>query len=140
MESVKETNLYSEVLEKYNYSFGSVYVFKGFVISEINEGETISWENAKLIIDDVTSFFNSNGEDIFYISNRIHSYSVVAADWLKFFKQSYSLKLYCIVSGNEVGTLNSAIEKLFFKKKIKHFKSLFEAVNFVKKDVIEITN
>lgn len=140
MPSVKEINLFSEVIKEFNYSFGNLYVFKNFVVSEMNQGENIAWDNGKLMIDDITSYFDTNGEDIILISNRIHSYSVVAADWLKFFKQKYSLKAYCIVSANEAGTLNSAIEKLFFKKKIKHFKTLEEAVNFVKKNIIEITN
>lgn len=138
MISVKDTSLYSEVIKEFNYSFGDVFVFKGFVISEINEGETIDWKSAKQIIDDVTLMLNTKGEDIVYISNRVNSYSVVATDWLKFFRQSYSLKAYFIVSENKAGILNSTIEKLFFNQKMKHFESLYTAVNFVKKGLIEI--
>lgn len=138
MISVKESDFFKEVIKELNYPFGNVYIFEEFVVSELNQGETIGWEQTKLIVDDVTLFFNSNGENVIYISNRINSYSVVATDWLKFLKQRYSLKAYCIVSGNNVGSINSAIEKLFFNKKIKHFKSLNEAVNFVKMGLLEI--
>ena len=138
MVSVKETDFFKEVVKVFNYPFGNVYVFDGFVVSELNQGGTIGWEQTKLIVDDVTRFFNSKGENVIYISNRINSYSVIATDWLKFLKQRHSLKAYCIVSGNNVGTINSAIEKLFFNKKIKHFKTLNEAVNFVKSGLIEI--
>lgn len=139
MISLKETNLYSEVIKEFTYPFGNIFIFNGFVVSEINQGQIINWNNqAKIIVDDVSDFLGTNGEDIIYISNRINSYSVVAIDWLKFFNLQYSLKAYCIVSENKIGILNSMIEKLFFTKRIKHFNNLFEAVNFVKKGVIEI--
>ena len=138
MESVKDTVLYQDVLKELSFSFGKVFIFKGFVISEINQGEVVSWDNAKLIIDEVTSFLNTRGEDIIYISNRINSYSVVATDWLKFFKQRYTLKAYCVVSENQSGILNLMIEKLFFKNKIKHFEDIYTAINFVKKGLAEV--
>lgn len=139
MVSVRKTDFFNEVIKELNYPFGNVYIFEKFVVSELNQGETIGWEQTKLIVDDVTTFFNSNGENVVYIANRINSYSVIATDWLKFFKQRYALKAYYIVSGNNVGTINSAIEKLFFKKKIKHFKSLDDAVKAVKSELIKIT-
>jgi len=140
MVSLKETYLYSEVIKEFIYPFGNVFIFNGFVVSEINQGQIINWDNqAKLIVDDVSDYLGTNGSDIIYISNRINSYSVVALDWLKFFKHSYTLKAYCIVSQNKTGTLNAMIERLFYTKKIKHFSNLFEAVNFIKKGVIEIT-
>lgn len=138
MISIRETDLYNEVLKEFNYSFGNVFVFEGFVVSEMNRGVVVSWENAKLIIDDVVSSLNTRGEDLIYITNRINSYSVVAADWLKFFKQSYSLKAYCIVSDNKMSSLNLMIEKLFFQNKIKHFSNLYAAINFVKKGLAEV--
>ncbi|MFD1614987.1 hypothetical protein [Gelatiniphilus marinus] len=119
MISIKKTDLYSEVVKEFNYLFGSIFVFKGFVVSEINQGQIINWDNqAKLIAEDVTAFLGTNGADVIYISNRINSYSVVALDWLKFFKHSYTLKGYCIVSQNKRGIINAKIEKLFYTKKL----------------------
>jgi len=139
MVCVTDTELYKTVLKEYNYTFGNVYIFKDFVISEFFPEIVITWDDhAKLIVDDVSAFYNTDGSNVVYISNRIHSYSVMASDWLKFFKNNYTIKAYCIVSKNEVGFLNSMIEKLFFKNKIIHFKNLYEAVNFVKKGLIEI--
>ncbi|WOD43632.1 hypothetical protein [Hwangdonia lutea] len=139
MVSIKETYLYSEVIKEFSYSFGNIYIFDGFVVSEINQGQIITWDKqAKLIVDDLSAFLGTNGADVIYISNRINSYSVVALDWLKFFKHNYSLKAYCMVSKNKSGTLSAVIERLFYTKKIKHFNSLFEAVNCIKQGVIEI--
>lgn len=140
MISLKDTELYNEVLKEYNYAFGNVYMFKEFVISEFHPEVVITWDNhAKIMVNDIVSFYNTDGSNVIYISNRIHSYSVVASDWLKFFKTSYAIKAYCIVSENKAGLLNSMIEKLFFKKKITHFSNLYEAVNFVKKGLVEIS-
>ncbi|MGE5943293.1 MAG: hypothetical protein ACM31G_03030 [Flavobacteriales bacterium] len=129
----------SEIIKELNYPFGNVFIFEGFLVSEINEDITFNWEDCgKLVVEDVATFLGTDGKDLVYISNRIHSYSVVAADWLKFFKASYTLKAYCIVSKGKSGAMNYMIEKLFFSKKIKRFTSIFEAVNWVKKNMIEL--
>ncbi|WP_396601560.1 hypothetical protein [Algibacter sp. R77976] len=140
MVSVRDTGLYKHVLKECNYAFGNVYMFKDFVVSEFFKGETITWDNhAKIMIYDIESFYDTDGSDVVYISNRINSYSVVASDWLKFYKSSYKVKAYCIVSEKDVGFLNSMIEKLFFKKQILHFTNLLAAVNFVEKGLVEIS-
>ena len=133
MKSLKETNLYNEVIEELNYSFGTVFIFETFVVSEINEGVCLNWEDhGKVITEDVCYYLNTNGSNLIYIAHRINSYSVIASDWLKFFKSSYTLKGYYIVSENSSGLLNSMIENLFFKVKIKRFSSLDAAVNWTK--------
>lgn len=139
MISVKQTNLYSEVLKELNYSFGNVFIFNGFIISEMNQGINISWSNhAKQIVEDVSCYLGTDGSDIIYISNRINSYAVMAADWLKFFKSNYYLKAYYIVSNNPTSKINFVVENLFFKNKIKNFNSLYEAVNWAKKGIVEV--
>jgi|SRR5690606_17434920 len=139
MISIKQTNLSSEIIKELNYPFGNVFIFDGFLVSEINEAVTFNWEeHGKVIVEEVCSFLKTNGKDLIYISHRIHSYSVVASDWMKFFKASYTLKAYCIVSKGKLGAMNFMVEKLFFSKKIKRFNTIFEAVNWVKKDMIDI--
>ena len=62
MISVKETDFYSEVLKEFNYSFGDVFIFDGFIVSEIKQGLSFSWDNhGKLIVDDVTVYLGTNG-------------------------------------------------------------------------------
>jgi hypothetical protein len=139
VKSVKQTDLYQEVLKEFNYSFGTVYIFNGFVVSEINQGVNFSWNNhAKPIIEDVACYLGTDGRDIVYISNRINSYAVVALDWLKFFKNNYYLRGYYVVSSNNIGYLNLLIEELFFKNKIKNFDSIYAAVNTAKQANLEI--
>jgi hypothetical protein len=137
--SVKETNLYSEVLKELNYPFGNVFIFRGFVISEINRGISFNWiDHAKVIVDDVSCYLGTDGNDLIYISHRINSYAVVPYDWMQFYKNSYQLKGYFIVSNHKIRVLNSLLESLFFNNKIKRFKNLDVAINSIKIGLIEI--
>lgn len=139
MISVKQTKLYSEVLKELNYSFGDVFIFNGFIVSEIKSGINFNWnDHASKIVDDVSCYLGTDGHDLIYISNRINSYAVVATDWLIFFKNSYFLKGYYVVSQRPSSKLNLMIESLFFKHKIKSFNSLYIAVNWVKKGTVEV--
>ena len=133
MVSVKATELYNEVIMELNYAYGNVFIFKGFIVSEINGGVSLSWDlHAKKMVEDVANYLETNGENLIYISNRINSYSVKATDWLKFFKLGFNLKAYFIVSNTPSGKLNIMIENLFFNNKIQHFSSIYDAVNHAK--------
>lgn len=139
MISIKETSVYSEVLKELNYSFGTVFIFKEFIVSEINSGVSINWEDhAKHIVNDVSCFLGTNGHDLVFISNRINLYSVVPSDWLKFQKNNYFLKDYCIVSQTKISRLSLLVENLFFPSKIKRFKSIYTAINWVQNGLAEV--
>ena len=133
MISVKETKLYDEVIKEINYNFGDVFVFDGFIISEVKEGISFSWQDhAKSITDDVFEFTKTKGDELILISHRIHSYSVVPTDWLKFFGKSFNLKGYGVVSNNNMSLVNIVVENLFFKKRIRRFSSIEAAVQWAK--------
>ncbi|TCK68855.1 hypothetical protein DFQ05_0365 [Winogradskyella wandonensis] len=137
MITVKSSVFSSKILKELSYDFGDVYIFDGFVVSEINSGVTITWDDhAKQIVDDVTSFLNTDGSDLVYISNRINSYAVKPNDWLKFFTNSYSLKGYGVVANTKGSIMNTVIENLFFNKKIQRFNSLEAAVQWAKDRVL----
>lgn len=139
MISIKHTDFYNEVLKVLNYKFGNVFIFDGFVISEINEGVSFSWEShAQLIVKDVTDFTQCDGSNIVYISHRIYSYSLVPTDWLKFFKNSFELKGYGVIGYHKMSFVNTVVENLFFKKKIRRFNSLNSAIQWAKSfDIVE---
>ena len=139
MISVKETYLYESVLKELNYPYADIFIFDGFIVSEIKQGVNFNWdEHAKHIIEDVIAFLDTDGSNLIYISNRIHSYSVIAQDWYKFFKGSYSLKGYYVVSDRKASMLGFMVENLFFKDKMKRFNSLFDALNWVDKGMNEV--
>jgi len=139
MISIKESNFYDQVLKEHNYPFADIFIFKDFIVSEIKEGVIFNWEDhAKLVINDVTGFFNTDGSDLIYISNRVHSYSVMPQDWVKFFKSSYNLKGYYVVSDRKTSVMGFMIENLFFKNKIKRFSSIYEAINWLENGINEV--
>lgn len=140
MTSIKETSFYKDVLKELHYEFADIFIFKGFVVSEIKEGISFNWDDhANHIIEDVTTFLKTNGSDIVYISHRINSYSVMPQDWIRFFKNSYDLKGYYVVSDKKTSVLGFMVENLFFTNKIKRFKSIHEAINYHEKGVNEVT-
>ncbi|WP_452229475.1 MULTISPECIES: hypothetical protein [unclassified Lacinutrix] len=133
MESIKGTNLYSEVLKEFNYVFGDVFIFDGFVVSEIEEGIIFSWEaHAERVTKDISSFLGTDGSDLIYISNRVHSYSVMATDWIQFFKNRYNLQGYYVVGHEKSSLINTMFENLFFKSKIRKFTNIESAVALAK--------
>ncbi len=138
MVSVKHTDLYLDVLLELNYDFGDVFILEGLiVISEIKAGVNVSWNlHGKQMAKDLTHFLGEHSKDVIYISNRINSYSVVALDWVKFFKNSYTIKAYYIISDKPNSKFNIMIENLFFNNKIKTFDSLHMAINWSKKGAI----
>ena len=139
MVRIVDTKFYTRVLKEFNYPFADIFIFEKFIVSEIKVGVNFDYKNAQEIINDICDFLGTeNGEQINYISNRVNSYSVMASDWAKFFRNSYSLKSYIIVS-DKPKLSNIFIEKLFFKGKIRHFKELDVAINFIEKDMVEIT-
>nr|WP_321223044.1 hypothetical protein [uncultured Psychroserpens sp.] len=137
MNSIKNTPLIDTLLKEFNYDFGNVFVFDGYIVSEINEGVTFTWDHhASLVVNDVTGFLGTYGGDLIYISHRIHSYSVMPNDWIKFFRHSYSLRGYGVVGYTNGSLLNTVIENLFFTKKIKRFNNLIEAVQWATNDIL----
>jgi hypothetical protein len=134
VKSVKEIELYNDVLMELNYDFGDIFIFEGFIVSEIKDGVNVTWKyHGKRIVEDVTHFLGTDGCDLVYISNRMYSYSVVALDWVKFFASNHTLKAYYIVSDKPNSKLNIMIENLFFNNRIKKFDSLLAAVNWCHK-------
>lgn len=139
MISIKDSNIYKDVIKELNYNFADVFVFENFVISEIKEGIVFNWEDhAKLIIKDVIAVLDTDGSDLTYVSNRIHSYSVMPQDWVKFFKNEYSLKGYCVISDKKTSMLSFMVESLFFNNRMKRFTNIYEAVNYLQKGVNEV--
>lgn len=118
---------------KLQYEFGNFYVFEKYVIGEVNEGVTFNWECANKIIEGVYAHFKTTDIKICYISNRIHSYSVVPQDWIKFYQERHHLEAVAIVGYNKQGFISYVLEKIFQKALLKKFTSLDDAVAWATK-------
>ena len=125
MKKLIETAYYNDVVSKLRYPFGDFYLFENFVISEIREDVVFTWkDHARQVVEEISAYYQNNGSDIVYISNRVNAYAVVPSDWLKFFKYSYSLKGYAVVAQ----TKNSVLESLFMSSKMRNFPRLDDAI------------
>lgn len=133
MGSLKNSIFYHDAIHEINYSFGDFYLFDGFVISEVYEGVTFSWEqHGKKVVEDLAYLYDTNGHNLILISNRINSYSIKPADWRKFFKNRYALNGYAVVSYSTIGNSIALLEKFFIKAKSKRFSSLENAIEWAK--------
>jgi hypothetical protein len=128
---VSESNLNNVLEDVYILETGTYYFFEDFIISEINEGMLFDWQMAQELLHLAENHYGTENK-IAYISNRVHSYSLVPQDWLKFFKARNSISAFAVVSYNDKEKSDILIERLFFKSKIKKFFDLNEAVDWAK--------
>lgn len=120
-----------DIKQSHNLEFGNFYFLKNTIISEVKESVTYDWNKAQQIIKLAEEFFGPDFH-VNYIANRINDYSVVAQDWIKFFKQNRKLKSFCIVTYSKVGRINLVMERFFYKPShIHHFTNLQDALDFI---------
>lgn len=136
---VSESNLNHELEDVYILDCGIFYFFDNFIISEIKEGLLFDWEMAQEIIFLADTHYGVDHK-IAYISNRIHSYSLVPQDWLKFFKVRNSISAFAVVSYSKQERSNILIERIFFKSKIRKFFDLKEAVKWAVEEQLKYNN
>lgn len=130
MKSIKDTPYINSVKEIRTYEFGTFFFFDHLVVSEINEGVVFNWEMAKKVINAAFDILG-NQFPIAYISNRIHSYSLVPTDWLKFYKEYKNhLTSYSIVVYRYSTITNIFLEKMFSDIKIQKFNTIDNAINW----------
>ena len=129
MKRVREIEFFKNIREIREYEFGVFYFFNNLVISEINEGVLFNWEMATKAVD---AAYEVIGRDntIAYISNRVNHYSVVAADWRKFYFNRHQLDLYSVVGNTHGNFASLVLERMFFRNNIRQFSDLEEAIEW----------
>ncbi|MEW2920731.1 hypothetical protein AB1A65_04630 [Muricauda sp. ANG21] len=127
--TVKEVSYFKNIREIRESDFGVFYFFDGLVISEIKEGVVFNWSMAKKIINIAYEVIGKD-KPIAYISNRIHDYSVIPTDWLKFYKNRHQLEFYSVVAYDKGGLSSIVLEKMFFKDNIRQFSDLESAIKW----------
>ena len=130
MKRVKEIPFFKNIIQVREYQFGKFFFFDGIVISEINEGETFAWPMAKLVIADAHELLGKR-TPIYYISNRVNAYKIVAKDWKNFFIHREQLAIYCIVEKTHTHFFGSIMERIFLRRGIRKFTDLEEAIAWV---------
>ena len=92
-----ENSKYSNLLEykKVELPYGTFYITKQFVISELNEGIHVNFEMVSKLIAHFSEEI-SNDIRIGYIANRINAYSFEPQLWLDF-NNDYDFVYDCII-------------------------------------------
>jgi len=109
MKRVKELEFFKNIQQIREFSFGVYYFFDQLVIAEIKEGADLKWDNAHQAVKASQSFFGKN-TPVVYISNRVNSYSVLPADWIKFFKNRHQLEYYAVVGKTQSSFASLVLE------------------------------
>ena len=106
---------------------GVIHIYENYVVSIINEGETVTVKSNDALAEIANTYFKSR--HFIYIANRINSYAV---DPRVYKKTSLINNLigFAVVSENLVALSNAKIEKLFFSRPFESFTTMEDAVNW----------
>jgi len=116
-------------IKKYTLQIGEVEIYENYMVAQLNEGITLNIESVAEIIQIANKHFPT--EPFAYITVRKNSYAVDPMLYLKVFEIE-NLKAITIVSNKFIDNHNVKIEKHFFNKPMRVFKTLEEAVTWSK--------
>ncbi|AXT53329.1 hypothetical protein D1818_21790 [Aquimarina sp. BL5] len=122
-------------VHKHELDIGIFYFHKNFVISEINEGVILTYENASELIKLGKTHYGDKTPFV-YIANRINSYSFEPTNHFKTNEQFPNVKGYAVVSYNSIGSKIAELERSFLKIPTRTFYKLDDAIKWVDKLVI----
>lgn len=118
-----------------DFEFGEIRVFKSFVVVVMKEGITVKPEYNDDLVNISDKYFK---DKLFgYITYRKNSYAVNPMVYLET-SEIENLVAFAVVSSNGLKSRNLEVEKIFFKKPLKHFNNLDDAKNWIN-EVIENT-
>ena len=107
--------------------FGTVSMHDNYMVAVMNEGVTVNPEINSVLEELAVNHFQD--KKFVYITHRVNSYSV---DPNIYFKTSQIPNLvgFAVVLGRKIRLDNIALEKMFFSKPFKSFKSLNKAIEW----------
>ncbi|MBF8150574.1 hypothetical protein ITJ86_11745 [Winogradskyella sp. F6397] len=127
-----ENSNYSKELEykKVEFSFGTIFKTKQFILSEFNEGTHVDYHIASELISKFSDYITKDAK-LGYIANRYNSYSFDPQLW-KEFNSDYDIFIAsAIVTYSDFSYLNASLEKQFFEKSLKRCSNLEEAIEWI---------
>lgn len=111
---------------------GDFHFFENIIIAEFKEGSHVTFNKFKEIVELKNE--THIGMPQAFISNRIYSYSVDLMDILSNSKNLKFLSAYVIVSYNHLTNKVIELEDAYFSFPRKKFKTLEEAVTWVRSE------
>ena len=116
------------MITEITYHFGTVRIYKTYLVFVMNEGITVKPEYNDILLNISTKYYRN--QNFGYITHRINSYSV---DPRVYFETSKieNLVAFAVVSGSQNSNVLADFEKIFLKKPFEQFHSLDEAIDWV---------
>ncbi len=125
----------TSLLKKCDLKIGSFYFYEHYVVSEINEGVTVTYENALHMLELAKTYYG-NTTPFVYISNRKNSYSFDPTAHFKTTAMFPNLRGYATVIYNPINEKVAKMEQSFMNKPAHIFKTLEEAIAWVEELII----
>lgn len=110
--------------------YGELFFFDEFVVIEINEGVHLDFKKMLKIMSPIIDFYGADAK-IYYISNRINSYSSTPQEWVDIIKENDLIIAGAIVFYTPSSLMNAEIENYICPKEVKGFRSLEKAIDWV---------
>lgn len=126
---IKNALVYNKIIDARHFEIGDVYIFKNFVITQINHGKHVTINSSKELIDYISSIYG-NKKPFVYLSNRINKYSIELLDYPKHSNLFPNIIAYGVVGYSAFNKLNVNMENKFSIKPVFDFSSIEEAVNY----------
>lgn len=112
---------------KKELDFCTLHLYHNYIVSHINDGETITVAQNDQIKKVALDFYGTR--HFVYITHRINSYAVDPATYLATSKIE-TLVGVAVVSSDYKAKTNAEIEKLFFNKPFEIFNTLDKAISW----------
>lgn len=133
--SIADSPYYEKLIFKKTIDLGDLYFFKNFLVCEFNEGININFDNFNEAKTEIEKRFGNM--EFGFISNRIHSYSILVTDAPIFNEIFKNLKAYATVTYSELASKVFEVENHFFKFNRRNFNNLQEAIQWVEYNLKE---
>ena len=128
--SIKEHSSVKDLINSIEVKIGKLYFFQNYVVTEFNEGVHITFENFSETGRLIKAFYKD--ADFGVITNRTNSYSLNLSDAKKWNTIFPNLKAYAVVSDRIFSKGVFDVENQFFDYNRKIFKTLPDALDWVK--------
>lgn len=125
------------LIKIYELDFGNIEVYSNVAVGIVNDGIDFNLEHISALINIAEIHFSN--KNFGYISLRKNSYALDPSVY-KYLKELPNLKGIAIVSDNELFKHNFKIEKYFYGNKMKLFKNVDSASEWVQAIVLSKHN
>ncbi|WAC01185.1 hypothetical protein N7U66_13705 [Lacinutrix neustonica] len=117
-----------KLIKSYTFNFGKVDFYENFLITEISEGFCFDIDDALKVSELVTLHFQD--KPFAYISNRVHSYSLIPMNYLKIKEVFPTIAAFAAVTYTVLQESMIDVENTFLDGFLKNFNSVDQAVSW----------